>query len=157
MTARLRSMVGPRAVVMAIPLVGGFGLVFSLIGGAEVFPGVFLEFELPSDPRGWARTHAGGLMNGLMVLLFAVLLHVMQLPDRTEFQLSWMLIGAGYANTLFYWAGMLAPTRSVTFGDSPLGETSFFGVLGALPAFIFAFITIYAMVVLARHAFRSAS
>lgn len=157
MNARLKRMVGHGAIVMIIALVAGFGLVFSLIGGAEVFPGVILQFDVPSDPAGWARTHAGGLMNGMMVLLFVPLLAAMQLPDRMEFQLYWMLVGTGYANTLFYWGGMLSPTRSVTFGDSPLGATNIFGVIGALPAFIFAFILIYAMVILARHAFREAA
>lgn len=153
MNVRLRKMVGHGAILMLIGLAAGFGLAMSLIGGFEVTPGWIVEFELPSDSRGWARTHTGGLMNGLMVLVFALLFHVMALPDGTERNLTWMLIGAAYANTIFYWAGMFAPSRAVTFGDNRLGETNWIGALGLLPAFIFAFVSIVAMIILARRAF----
>ena len=149
----LRKMVGHGAILMLIALFAGFGLAMSLIGGFEVLPGWIIAFELPSDPRGWARTHTGGLMNGLMVFVFALLFHVMKLEERTEANLSWMLIGAAYANTIFYWAGMFSPSRAVTFGDNRLGETNWIGALGLLPAFIFAFVSIVAMIILARRAF----
>ena len=134
-------------------LAAGFGLLMSLIGGFEIFPGTLLEFSLPGDSAAWARTHTGGIMNGMLIWAVALLCWGMTLPERTTFHLAWMLIGTGYANTLFYWGGLLSETRALTFGDNRFGETSIAGVIGLAPAFVFAFVTMIAMVIIARHAF----
>lgn len=157
MDQRQRKMVGHGAIMMVFGLLAGFGLVMSLIGGFEIFPGYIVEFELPADSRAWARAHTGGLMNGLLVFVGAILIFAMQIPARLARQLYWMLVGTGYANTLFYWGALFAPSRALTFGDNRLGESNLAGIIGLLPALIFAFITIIAMVMLARHAFRGAS
>lgn len=153
MSARERRMVGHGAVVMVIGLLAGICLVMSLIGGFEVFPGEILEFEMPSDSEAWARAHVGGLMNGLLVLGGALLLWGMRIPDPLSRRLFWMLTGTGYANTIFYWGALFSDTRALTFGDNRFGETSVAGVIGLLPALIFAFVTTAAFVMLARHAF----
>ena len=146
-------MVGHGAVVTIFGLLAGFGLVMSLIGGFEVFPGTVLAFEIPGDPGAWARAHAGGLMNGMLVFVGALLLAVMQLPEPMAARLSWMLVGTGYANTVFYWVGMLATNRALTFGGNAHGPTSALSVVAFLPAFVFAFVTIVAMAMLASHCF----
>ncbi len=155
MDQRQRKMVGHGAIVMIFGLVAGFGLLMSLIGGFEILPGTIIEFELPGDSRAWARTHAGGLMNGMLVIAGALVIWAMKLPEHTAKHLYWMLVGTGYANTIFYWAGMFAPGRALTFGDNRLGETSVAGILGLVPAFVFAFVAIAAMLMIASHAFRS--
>jgi hypothetical protein len=154
MDQRLRRMVGHGAIVTVFGLVAGFGLLMSLIGGFEVLPGTLVPFDLPGDPRAWARTHAGGLMNGLLVLTGAVVLHAMRLNERTTARLYWMLVGTGYANTVFYWGGLLSPSRALTFGDNRLGDSNLAGIVGLVPAFVFAFVTTAAMLILAREAFR---
>jgi hypothetical protein len=148
-----RRMVAHGAVIILIALAAGFGLVISLIGGFEVFPGTIIEFGFPGDPGAWARTHAGGIMNGLLVIAGALVIHAMELPQKTGSRLFWMLVGTGYANTVFYWGALFAPSRAVTFGDNRLGETNLAGVLGFAPALVFAFITMIAMVILIRHGF----
>jgi hypothetical protein len=150
-------MVGHGAILTLFGLAAGFGLVMSLIGGFELFPGSVFEFQIPGDTRAWARTHAGGLMNGLMVFTGALLMWAMHLPERSAKNIYWMLVGAGYANTVFYWGGMLAPNRALSFGDNRFGEASLAGVIGFAPAFVFAFITMIAMVIIARHAFDDTS
>ena len=105
----------------------------SLIGGFEVFPGTIIEFEFPGDPRAWARTHAGGIINGLLVIAGALVIHAMGLPQKTASRLYWMLVGTGYANTVFYWGALFAPSRAVSFGDNRLGETNLAGILGFGP------------------------
>ncbi len=157
MNERQRRMVGHGAILMVFGLLAGFGLVMSLVGGFEIFPGMMLEFELPSDSSGWARTHAGGILNGIMVFAVALVLWGIRLPDASEARVTWMVVGAGYANTLFYWGGMLADNRALTFGDNRFGETSLMGVIGLFPALVFAFITIIAMIIIARHAFGGAA
>jgi len=153
MNNSIRKMIGHGAIIMVFGLVAGFGLVISLIGGFEFFPGMMLEFELPGDSRAWARTHVGGVLNGIMVFSLALVFAAMHLPENTEKRLIWMIVGAGYANTIFYWLGMIAENRSLSFGDNSFGATSIAGVAGLLPALVFAFITIIAMFILAKHAF----
>lgn len=148
-----RRMIGHGAVVILIALAAGFGLVISLIGGFEVFPGTIVEFTFPGDPGAWARTHAGGIMNGLLVIAGALVIHAMDLPQKTASRLFWMLVGTGYANTIFYWGALFAPNHAVTFGSNRLGHTNVAAVLGFAPALVFAFITMIAMVILIRHGF----
>ena len=153
MKQQQRRMVAHGAIVILIALAAGFGLVISLIGGFEVFPGTIIEFGFPGDPGAWARTHAGGIMNGLLVMAGALVTHAMDLPQKTASRLFWMLAGTGYANTAFYWGALFAPSRAVTFGSNRLGETNLAGVLGFAPALVFAFITMIAMVMLIRYGF----
>jgi hypothetical protein len=92
-------------------------------------------------------------MNGLLVIAGALVIHAMDLPQKTASRLFWMLVGTGYANTAFYWGALFAPSRAVSFGDNRLGETNLAGMLGFAPALVFAFITMIAMVILIRHGF----
>ncbi len=156
MNTRTRRMVGHGAIIIFIALVAGFGLLVSLIGGLELFPGFILDFEIPGDTGAWARTHAGGLMNGMLVILFALFIHTAGLPARQAGQLFWMLVGTGYANTAFYWGGLLSPSRALTLGDNRLGESNMAGILGFLPALVFAIVLMLAMVIVARWAFSRA-
>lgn len=157
MTGRQRRMVGHGAMIMIIGLVAGFGLVMALIGGFEVFPGTILDFEIPGDSDTWARAHVGGLLNGIMVLVVAAVLWGLRIPERDEGRVAWMFIGAGYANSVFYWGALFADNRAVTLGDNRHGDTSVAAVLAFTPAFVFAFITLVGAGIVAKHAFRSAS
>jgi hypothetical protein len=153
MNTQQRRMVAHGAIVILIGLAAGFGLVISLIGGFEVFPGTIVEFTFPADPAAWARTHVGGLLNGILVITGALVIHAMNLPQKTASRLCWMLVGTGYANTMFYWGGLFAPNHAVTFGDNRLGNTNVAAMLGFGPALVFAFVTMIAMVMLIRHGF----
>ena len=155
MNERERRMIGHGAIVMLLGLVSGIGLTASLIGGWEVFPGFIVDFAIPGDTRTWARAHSGGIMNGLLVIASALVIHSMQIADRPARQLSWMLVGTGYANTVFYWGALFSSNRAITFGDNRLGAANVASVIGFLPAFVFAFVTMIAMIVLARTAFGS--
>lgn len=157
MQTQQKRMIGHGAIVIFIGLAAGFGLVMSLIGGFELFPGHILEFEVFGDTRAWARAHAGGIMNGLFVISVALLTHAMSLSSKAATQLYWMLVGTGYANTLFYWGALFAPSRALTFGDNRLGETNIAGILGFGPALVFAVVAMIAMVIVAREAFSDRS
>lgn len=156
MNERQRNMVGHGAIVMIIGLAAGFGLVMSLIGGFEIFPGSILTFEIPGDSSAWARAHAGGIMNALMIFGGAWLIGGLSLPDGSAKHISWMLVGAGYANTLFYYSAIFSETRALTLGDNRFGETNIAGMIGFVPAFVFAAITIVAFAIIAKHAFAKA-
>ena len=151
--SRIRNMIGHSAVVIFIALLAGWGLAMSLIGGFEISPGNILAFEIPGDSSAWARAHTGGLLNGLLVLAFAWVLTSLNLDEKKRFHIWWMIVGTAYANTIFYWAGILAPNRAITAGSNRLGEASFAGIVGFLPAAVFALVLMVAMVIIARAAF----
>ena len=153
MNPRTKNMIGHSAIVIFIALLAGWGLAMSLIGGFEIFPGNILFFEIPGDSSAWARAHTGGLLNGLLVLAFAWVVSTLDLAERKSFHIWWMIVGTAYANTIFYWAGILAPNRAITAGSNRLGEASLAGVIGFLPAAVFALVLMVAMVIIARAAF----
>ena len=153
MNSRQRNMVGHGAIVMIIGLAAGFGLVMSLIGGFEFFPGSILNFELAGESGAWARAHAGGIMNALMIFSGAWLIGALAMPEGSAKNIAWMLVGAGYANTVFYYGAILSSNRALTLGDNRFGETNIAGVIGNFPALVFAVITIIAFVIIAKHAF----
>ena len=153
MNPRIRNMIGHSAIVIFIALLAGWGLAMSLIGGVEIFPGNILFFVIPGDSSAWARAHTGGLLNGLLILAFAWALSTLDLSERKAFHIWWMIVGTAYANTIFYWAGIMAPNRAITAGSNRLGEASFAGVVGFLPAAVFALVLMLAMVIVARAAF----
>lgn len=146
-------MIGHSAIVIFIALLAGWGLAMSLIGGFEIFPGNVLFFEIPGDSSAWARAHTGGLLNGLLVLAFAWVVSTLDLAESKSFHIWWMIVGTAYANTIFYWAGILAPNRAITAGSNRLGEASLAGVIGFLPAAVFALVLMVAMVIIAGAAF----
>jgi hypothetical protein len=148
-------MIGHGAIVTVMALFAGFGLTMSLIGGFEVFPGQILPFEMPGDSSAWARTHAGGLMNGMLVILVALVIFAMQIEGALEKRLYWMLVGTGYANTVFYWGGLFSQTRALTFGDNRFGETNIAGIIGFAPALVFSIISCTAFIMIMLHAFSS--
>jgi len=148
-----KNMIGHSAIVIFIALLAGWGLAMSLIGGFEIFPGNILFFEIPGDSSAWARAHTGGLLNGLLVLAFAWVVSALDLAESKSFHIWWMIVGTAYANTIFYWAGILAPNRAITAGSNRLGEASLAGVIGFLPAAVFALVLMVAMVIIAGAAF----
>lgn len=140
------------AIVLFIGLLAGFGLLISLIGGLELFPGFIVDFGIFGDTGAWARAHAGGILNGIMMFAVAVVAHHLRVPESTNAHIHWMLVGTGYANTLFYWGAILSPSRALTAGDNRLGDSNIFGILGYVPALVFAFVAMVAMIMIARHA-----
>ena len=72
---------------------------------------------------------------------------------KKSFHIWWMIVGTAYANTIFYWAGILAPNRAITAGSNRLGEASLAGIIGFLPAAVFALVLMAAMIIVARAAF----
>ena len=122
MKSRIRNMIGHSAVVIFIALLAGWGLAMSLIGGLEIFPGNILAFEIPGNSSAWARAHTGGLLNGLLVLAFAWVLSSLNLDEKKSFHIWWMIVGTAYGNTVFYWAGILAPNRAFLRAPTEWGK-----------------------------------
>ena len=136
-------MIGNGLLVIVVSMLAGFMLGFGLIGGLELYPGMILEMPYYGTTEGWARAHAGGLANGLMIVVLALALPLIPLGSRMLKLTAYGLIYIGWANTAFYWFGNAAANRALSFGDNPLGSTNIFGAIGFGSALIGAFLIVW--------------
>jgi hypothetical protein len=153
MNAIQRPMIGHAALILLVGMLAGVGLLTSLLGGMEVWPGTIVPFHLPGTTDGWVRTHLGGMLNAFLIMIAALVLPVVGFDAQSARKISWMLVGTGWANTLFYWAALLSPNRALTFGDNRFGGSNLAAVLGLAPALLFTVVSIVAVIMLARQAF----
>ncbi len=151
-----KRMVGQGAAVMLVGMSAGIGLLMSLLGGIELIPGHIIALDIPGNAGGWVRAHIGGMLNGMLIFLVALLIGPIGCSEAQCRRLSWMLIGTGWANTVFYWAALFAPNRALSFADNKFGESNLAAIIGLAPALLFAVIAFIAMFILMRQAFASA-
>lgn len=149
-----KRMIGHGALMLIVALGAGLGLLISLLGGVELWPGHIVAIGLPSNSAGWARTHVGGILNALLVIVVALLVPGLGFAAAPARRLGLFMIGTGWANTLFYWASMWAPNRALSFGDNRLGESNWAAVIGVAPALVFVVLSIFAVGMVARQAWR---
>lgn len=151
-----KRMVGQGAAVMLVGMSAGIGLLISLLGGVELIPGSIIEFSIPGSADAWVRAHIGGMMNGILIFIVAILIGPLGFADAGAKRMFWMLVGTGWANTVFYWAALFAPNRALSFADNRFGESNLAAIIGLLPALAFAVISLIAIFILMRQAFASA-
>lgn len=151
-----KRMVGQGAAVMLVGMSAGIGLLISLLGGVELIPGSIIEFSIPGTADAWVRAHIGGMMNGILIFIVALLIGPLGFAEAGAKRMFWMLVGTGWANTLFYWAALFAPNRALSFADNRFGESNLAAIIGLLPALAFAVISLIAIFILMRQAFASA-
>lgn len=155
-TTLQKKMIGQGAAVLLVGMLAGVGLLMSLLGGIELIPGSIIEFTIPGGIDAWVRTHVGGMMNGLLILIVALMLSGLGFSEAASGRMFWMLVGTGWANTLFYWAALFAPNRAISFADNRFGESNLASIIGLAPALLFAVIASIAVFMLMRQAFASA-
>jgi len=119
--------------VMFVAMLAGFMLIFNLVGGVEVWPGKIIEFSVYGTTDGWVRAHSGGITNGMLVVIVALALPKLALSQSMNRFFAWGLIYVAWSFTLFYWIGNAAGNRSLTFGDSQLGQSDWLSIIGFLP------------------------
>lgn len=150
MEAYQKRLTGHALILLIIGLLAGFMLAFSLIGGLEVLPTLFIGIPTFGTTEGWVRAHSGGIMNGLMLIAFAFIMpHCGLAVERLQL-FAKGLIFAGWANTIFYWTGNASGSRALSFTDNALGASNILGVIGYTLAVIAAFVTIYIAAQMAR-------
>jgi hypothetical protein len=145
-------MVGHGALILLIGMCAGIGLLISLLGGAELIPGRIIAFSIPGASDAWVRAHLGGMMNAFLILLIALVIPGLQFTSKSEAWLGWVLIGTGWANTLFYWAALWAPNRAISFADNRFGASNLASIVGLAPALLFALASIVVVFTVARKA-----
>lgn len=148
-----RAMLGHGALIILVAFAAGIGLLVSLLGGIELIPGHIIAVPIFGTTDGWRIAHLGGLTNGMLIWLVGLSLPVLQGSAKFTRALAWMLIGTGWVNTLFYWAALLSPNQALSFGPNRFGPSNWASVVGLLPALVFVFVVIVALVMIARQAF----
>ncbi len=145
-----KNLLGHAMVILIIALLGGFMLAFSLIGGLEVVPTIFMGIPVFGTTEGWARAHTGGITNALMMSAIALALPHCGLAMEKAVLYAKGIVFAGWANTAFYWFGNASGNRALSFTDNSLGAANFLGTIGYLVAVIAALITIFIAAQMAR-------
>lgn len=151
-----KKMIAHGALILLVGMLAGMGLLIGLLGGIELIPGHIIPFSIPGSTDAWVRTHIGGMMNGMLIMLVAALLSGLGFTEAAAKRMFWMLVGTGWANTLFYWAALFAPNRALSFADNKWGASNLASVIGLVPALLFVVISLIAVFMLARQAFNSA-
>ena len=142
--------------VLSIGLVAGLMLAFSLLDAVNLWPLPVWEVAIPGSDRGWAAAHVGGILNGIMLIVLIQLATKLDLSDR-DFRLSaWSLIITGWGNTVFYWAGNIAPNRGLSVDDTVYGGADIWGILAFLGGGGAMFFTFFVMFLFGRAALRKA-
>jgi len=80
----------------------------------------------------------------------------LQLEGKRSLWVGWGMIITGWANTLFYWAGNLAPNRGLSTGETPFGAGDIYGALAFLGGGSGMVFTTIAVVILAISGFEKA-
>lgn len=137
--------------VMLVGLLGGFGWVFALLGELKIspIPIVFMD-SFPGDPARWRSIHTGCLLNGIMALAFASILHLFSFTDKKGKLIAYSVLTAIWGNTVFYFCNLFSANRSLSLGDNALGEGNIFGVIGFIVAMLGAIALIIIIIVLIR-------
>lgn len=149
-----KRLIGHGALMLLVAMLAGLGLLVSVIGGLELWPGHLVEIGLPGSTAGWVRTHVGGILNAMLVIVVALLLPGLGFAAAPAGRIGLFMVGTGWANTLFYWAAMWAPNRALTFGDNRLGSSNLAAVIGLAPALLFVVLSMIAVTMIAVQALR---
>lgn len=148
-----RKMIGHGAAVVVVGLLAGFGLLFALLEQIAIWPVPGLDVQLPGSVRGWQAAHVGGLLNGVMVVAFALTLRRIELSERAARWVALGFIYTAWANTVFYWFGNFAPNRGLSGGDTVHGEATLAGFIAYVPAATATVVTIACGLAVLRAAF----
>lgn len=124
--------IGHAMAVLLLGLVAGLGLVFSLLDAVTLWPLPVWDVSIPGSTRGWQSAHVGGILNGVMIAVGALLMDYLTLSGGQRRWVGWGLIITGWANTVFYWAGNFAPNRGLSVSATPYGEGDIMGALAFL-------------------------
>lgn len=154
LTRLQRVMIGNGILILFMGLVAGLGLWTFLVGGFELIPGSIIQFPVPGSADGWAKAHRGTPMNAFMVFTVAMFLPSLRFSVRIEKLMAWIVLGAAWGNTGFYFFSNFSPNRGLTFGSNPFGPGNFWSFLALAPAYAFGVASMIGLLYMARRAFQ---
>lgn len=135
-------------IVIFLGLLAGFGLGFNVLGVISLSPiPVNINYALPGEPSQWRALHLGNIMNGLMGVVFALLLPFLALSDGKKKFVSYGLVATIWCNVLFYFFAIFTPNRGLSLTDNSVGEANWAAALAFGPAFVSAFVLMVIVVI----------
>lgn len=138
-------------IICLLGLVGGFMLAFSALGQISLSPlPIVFDYAIPGEPSQWRAVHVGSIMNGIMAIVFALLIPYLTLSATAVRRISIGLVLTVWGNAFFYIFGIFTPNRGLSLGDNPVGEASWAAPLAFLPAFAVAIVLIVIVVAMLR-------
>ena len=143
--------------VLLLGLVAGVLLVFSLLDAIALWPLPAIEVSMPGTTRGWQAAHVGGILNGVMIAVVALLMMKLEMTGRRAWWTGWGMIVTGWGNTLFYWAGNVSANRGLSVSETPFGEGDVAGALAYLGgggAMFFTFVAVTMLMLAAFERYR---
>lgn len=151
LSAYQRTLLRHGFIIILIGLVGGFCLLFSILGVISFSPLPFnIDYELPGTPSQWRAVHVGNIMNGIMAVVFALVIPLLHLSERAKRFITYGLVATIWGNALFYIFGIFTPNRGLSLGDNSAGEANWAAVIAFLPAFIVAFVLMIIVIICFR-------
>jgi hypothetical protein len=93
------------------------------------------------------------MLNAFLIFLIALMLPVLGFSQKAAARLGWVIIGTGWANSLFYWAALFSANRALSFGSNRYGEGGVVSAIGLAPALLFVFLSLIAVGAIAVRAF----
>jgi hypothetical protein len=148
-------LLGNGALVAVIGLLGGFMLVFSVLGRIEIWPLFALDINVPGEVRAWRAAHVGAITNGLLCAMGAVSLPFIGSASSRKF-ITYGLIFTAWCNSAFYVFGAFGNTRGLSGGYvEGMGQGNIFDMLAYVPALLAGGITIICMLLIALGTLRS--
>jgi styrene-oxide isomerase len=150
-----RLMIGHGILILFMALVAGVGLWMDLLGGFEFIPGTVTHFSVPGTPDGWAKAHRGTPMNALMVIVIAIVLSHLVLSKKAASYFGWIIVGAGWANTIFYFFANYSHNRGLSFGANHFGSGNIMSFIALFPAYVFGVLSMVALIYVACKVFKN--
>ena len=149
-------LLGHGALVVIVGLLGGYMLVFAVLGRVEIWPLFALELEVPGGVRAWRATHVGAITNGLLCAMGALALPFLTAGKSRTF-VVYGLIFTAWANSAFYIFSAFGNTHGLSGGQvDGLGKGNVYDVLAYIPAVLAATVAIICMALIAIGALRAA-
>ncbi len=145
-----RIMIGNGLLVVLIAMLSGFMLMFSLIGGIEVWPGMIIDIPMYGTVPGWVRAHTGGALNGVLVIVVALAMPILRLSDLMQRFVAYGFIYIAWSFTVFYWLGNASTNRGLSLGPSALGEPDLIGLIAFLPGVPSVFLVVFLLAMAAK-------
>jgi len=111
-----RSLIRHAVVALSMGLIGGAGLVVTLLGHLELAPIIGkIEMTLPGDTQLWRNAHTGPIMNALFVMLIAALGPFFQLTAKRQLVLHNAALLMLWGNSLGYNLAPFASNRGLAW------------------------------------------
>lgn len=152
LTSYQRLLVQHGLIILFLGLVGGFMLLFAVLGQISLSPiPLAFGYVIPGEPAQWRAVHVGNIMNGLMAIIFALLIPMLTLSEKATRFIAIGLVCTVWGNALFYIFGILTPNKGLSLGDNPVGEANWAAPISFMPAFIVAFVLMVIVVVMLRN------